>query len=47
MRGMLWHIGYPSSTILDDGRVLTAYHLFDQTGRQYIEGAMYRVQRVS
>ncbi|MES4787367.1 MAG: hypothetical protein C4294_17940 [Nitrospiraceae bacterium] len=47
MRGMLWHIGYPSSILLDDGRVLTAYHLFDQTGRQYIEGAIYRVQQVS
>ncbi|GIW04401.1 MAG: hypothetical protein KatS3mg059_1021 [Thermomicrobiales bacterium] len=47
MRGMLWHIGYPSSILLDDGRVLTAYHLFDQTGRQYIEGAIYRVQHVS
>jgi hypothetical protein len=43
MRGYLWHIGYPSSVILNDGRVLTAYHLFDQEGRQYIEGVIYDV----
>ena len=43
MRGLLWHIGYPSSTLLDDGKVLTAYHLFNAQGRQYIEAAIYDV----
>lgn len=43
MRGLLWHIGYPTSTLLDDGRVLTAYHLFNQQGRQCIEGSIYRL----
>jgi hypothetical protein len=46
-RGMLWHIGYPSSILLDDGRVFTGYHLFNRQGRQYVEGAMYAVERVS
>jgi hypothetical protein len=44
-RGVLWHIGYPSSVLLDDGRVFTGYHLFNQQGRQYVEGAIYRVVR--
>jgi hypothetical protein len=44
-RGMLWHIGCPSSILLDDGRVFTGYHLFNQEGRQYVEGAMYAVER--
>ena len=43
MRGYLWHIGYPSSVLLDDGKVLTAYHLFNEEGRQYIEAAIYDV----
>jgi hypothetical protein len=44
-RGMLWHTGYPSSILLDDGRVFTGYHLFNEHGRQYVEGAIYAVQR--
>jgi hypothetical protein len=44
-RGMLWHIGYPSSILLDDGRVFTGYHLYNQDGRQYVEGAIYAVER--
>jgi hypothetical protein len=44
-RGILWHIGYPSSILLDDGRVFTGYHLFNAEGRQYVEGAIYRVER--
>jgi hypothetical protein len=31
--------------LLDDGRVFTGYHLFNQQGRQYVEGAIYRVVR--
>jgi len=42
---LLWHIGYPSSTLLDDGRVMTGYHLYNAEGRQYIEAAIYRVER--
>ncbi|MDQ3700650.1 MAG: glycoside hydrolase, partial [Chloroflexota bacterium] len=38
-----FHIGYPSSAVLDDGSVLTAYHLYNRTGRQYVECAIYRV----
>lgn len=45
-RGMLWHIGYPSSIVLDDGRVFTGYHLYNKEGRQYVEGAIYTVERV-
>jgi sialidase-1 len=41
--GNFMHIGYPSSVQLDDGRILTAYHLFSPDGRQVIECAMYRV----
>jgi BNR repeat-like domain len=44
-RGVLWHIGYPSSILLDDGRVFTGYHLFNAEGRQYVEGAIYRIVR--
>lgn len=44
-RGILWHTGYPSSILLDDGRVFTGYHLFNENGRQYVEGAMYRIER--
>ncbi|MDQ6672862.1 MAG: glycoside hydrolase [Chloroflexota bacterium] len=44
-RGTLWHIGYPSSILLDDGRVFTGYHLFNEQGRQYVEGAIYAVER--
>jgi hypothetical protein len=44
MRGQLWHIGYPSSTLLDDGRVFTGYHLYNAAGRQYVEGAIYGVE---
>ena len=44
-RGVLWHIGYPSSVLLDDGRVFTGYHLFNGEGRQYVEGAIYTIAR--
>ncbi|MBV9171169.1 MAG: exo-alpha-sialidase [Chloroflexi bacterium] len=44
-RGMLWHTGYPSSILLDGGRVFTGYHLFNEQGRQYVEGAIYGVER--
>lgn len=44
-RGGMWHIGYPSSIALGGGQVFTGYHLFDANGRQYVEGAIYRVSR--
>lgn len=44
-RGMLWHTGYPTSIVLDDGRVFTGYHLFNKQGRQYVEGAIYRIEK--
>ena len=37
------HIGYPTSVQLDDGSILTAYHLFSRDGRQLIEGAIYQI----
>lgn len=43
---ILWHIGYPSSLVLNDGRVMTGYHLYNAEGRQYIEAAIYRVERI-
>lgn len=44
---LLWHIGYPSSVLLDDGSVMTGYHLYNADGRQYVEAAIYRVERLS
>jgi hypothetical protein len=43
--GNFFHIGYPSSALLDDGSVLTAYHLYSADGRQYVEAAISRVER--
>ena len=40
-RGFPYHIGYPSSVQLDSGEIFTAYHLFDEQGVQYVEGASY------
>ena len=41
--GNFMHIGYPTSVQLDDGSILTAYHLFSRDGRQLIEGAIYQI----
>jgi sialidase-1 len=37
------HIGYPTSVQLDNGEILSAYHLFDAQGKQYIECAIYQL----
>lgn len=39
--GFPYHIGYPSSVQLDSGEIFTAYHLFDEQGVQYVEGAIW------
>ena len=31
--------------LLDDGSVFTGYHLFNASGRQYVEGAIYRIEK--
>jgi sialidase-1 len=41
--GFPYHIGYPTALQLDDGRILTAYHLFNEAGRQYIEAAIFHL----
>jgi len=38
------HIGYPTSVQLDDGEILSAYHLFNAQRRQYIECAIYELE---
>ena len=43
-RGILWHIGYPTSVQLDDKRIMSSYHLFNRQGKQYIEAAIYELE---
>ena len=42
--GFPYHIGYPTSVELDGGEILTAYHLFNEEGRQYVEAAIYSLE---
>ena len=41
-----FHMGYPSSTQLDDGTIITAYHVFseDDPPVQYIECARFELE---
>jgi hypothetical protein len=41
--GFPYHIGYPTTIQLDDGRLLSAYHLFNEARRQYVEAAIYEL----
>ncbi len=40
-----WHTGYPCSTQLEDGTILTVYHAFSEDERpvQYIESVRWRL----
>jgi len=40
------HIGYPSSVVRDDGKVLTAFHSFNKERRQVLRIAMYDISIV-